>query len=373
LKIAWVCAEYPPRQSGGLGTFVQTLARGFAAAGHDAIVVEWGAKTGERDDEGVTVVTLRRSRLRGLSWIIDRMRLRAWLTRAARSGRIEAIEVPDFTGPLPFRFPHCPVFVRLHGAATILARFAGHPPSAYAGWCERRQLRFHRHWIAMSKVALERTVETFGVEPERAAVVMPPVTAPRGDDSACRLPRPFVLYAGEVSPRKGVHRIAEAGCSFLAAHKDLHLVFAGPVAPRAQQSIVAALGAALAGRVHFPGSLSRATLFRCMQETAVFVFPSPLESFGLVVAEAMLAGAPVVVSDLAPFTEYVEQGRTGLLVDPDDPGAIAEAVERALLEGAALGARASRRILSDLGLGEAVHRNLAFYAGQDTLTRMTPK
>lgn len=48
-----------------------------------------------------------------------------------------------------------------------------------------------------------------------------------------------------------------------------------------------------------------------MRKALLLAFPSQLEAFGLVAAEAMLAGIPVVVPDDGPFPEFVEHGRTG--------------------------------------------------------------
>lgn len=58
----------------------------------------------------------------------------------------------------------------------------------------------------------------------------------------------------------------------------------------------------------------------------VFAFASRSEGFGQVVIEAMAAGKPVVASRIAPLTEIVKHGDTGLLVDPDDPTAFGEAI-----------------------------------------------
>jgi len=102
------------------------------------------------------------------------------------------------------------------------------------------------------------------------------------------------------------------------------------------------------------------TIARC----DVFAFPSTLETFGLVVAEAMLCGIPVVTSDMPPFTEFVEDKRTGLLVDPKSSSAVADAIEQ-LLEDAALrqqlGSAAKAFIEGHFSLDRAVDRTLEFY------------
>ena len=60
------------------------------------------------------------------------------------------------------------------------------------------------------------------------------------------------------------------------------------------------------------------------------VVPSRSEGFGLAVVEAMLAGIPVVATEVGGLPELIEQGRTGLLVPSDDPAAMAGAIIRVL-------------------------------------------
>jgi glycosyltransferase involved in cell wall biosynthesis len=76
-----------------------------------------------------------------------------------------------------------------------------------------------------------------------------------------------------------------------------------------------------------------ATVFAGFQDPAPFVaeadvvlVPSRVEPFGLVAVEALLQGRAVVASRVGGLAEIIEHGRTGMLVDPDDPAALAEAV-----------------------------------------------
>ncbi|HVT89957.1 MAG TPA: glycosyltransferase family 4 protein [Tepidisphaeraceae bacterium] len=59
----------------------------------------------------------------------------------------------------------------------------------------------------------------------------------------------------------------------------------------------------------------------------VYVHSSRREGFGLAVVEAMLAGRPIVATREGAFTEYIEDGRTGLLAEPGDPASFAEKIQ----------------------------------------------
>ncbi|OLB15188.1 MAG: hypothetical protein AUH07_03240 [Gemmatimonadetes bacterium 13_2_20CM_70_9] len=83
-------------------------------------------------------------------------------------------------------------------------------------------------------------------------------------------------------------------------------------------------------RILFKGLLARDEVLRAYASADVFVLPSLFEPFGIVLLEAMAAGLPVVASRVGGIVDVVEDGKTGLLVPPRNPQAIADAIERLL-------------------------------------------
>ena len=90
----------------------------------------------------------------------------------------------------------------------------------------------------------------------------------------------------------------------------------------------------IADRVHFVGRLSREQVAAAMAGAELFVMPSRLEPFGIVVLEAWRAGTAVVATDHGGPPEFVRDGEDGLLVDPFDTAAVAAALGRVLSDDA---------------------------------------
>ncbi|MPN38158.1 N-acetyl-alpha-D-glucosaminyl L-malate synthase [bioreactor metagenome] len=94
------------------------------------------------------------------------------------------------------------------------------------------------------------------------------------------------------------------------------------------RDLAAELG--LGARVILPGRLSKAAVLGAMTDAALVVVPSRREAFGIVVLEAWACGTPVVASRSGGPDDLIQDGDCGLLVDPEDPAAMAQAIGRAL-------------------------------------------
>jgi glycosyltransferase involved in cell wall biosynthesis len=90
--------------------------------------------------------------------------------------------------------------------------------------------------------------------------------------------------------------------------------------------------------VAFLGSLPHEDVIRCMRAADVFVLPSLVESFGIVLLEAMGCGLPVVASRVMGIPYLVEDGLNGFLVPPTDEEVLADRIT-ALLSDPDLRAR----------------------------------
>ena len=192
-----------------------------------------------------------------------------------------------------------PFVLQLWGTDVELAR--------RAPWLARRVLRRAQLVICASQelagAARELGARTVRVIPSGVDV---PDAVGEPDDP------PHVLYAGRLSEEKGVLELVEAA-------RGLPLVIAGDGPLRGPG----------AGRARWVGHDELLDLY---QRAAVVVCPSRREGFGVVCAEAMAHGRPVVAAAVGGLRDLVVDGETGLLVPPGDVPALRAALERLLAD-----------------------------------------
>jgi glycosyltransferase involved in cell wall biosynthesis len=140
---------------------------------------------------------------------------------------------------------------------------------------------------------------------------------------------PFVLYAGNIKPHKNLERLIEAFHMFRRhGYEHVKLLIIGDEITKYATLRRAVHRLQLHKHVRFLGFVSDQTLAVLYRLAAVFVFPSLYEGFGLPPLEAMASGTPVITSNVSSLPEVV--GDAALLIDPYDPEAIADAMQRVL-------------------------------------------
>ncbi|MGD9794032.1 MAG: glycosyltransferase family 4 protein [Acidimicrobiia bacterium] len=142
--------------------------------------------------------------------------------------------------------------------------------------------------------------------------------------------RPFVLALGGIEHRKNLVGLIEAFGLFHRDHPEMQLVIAGPDGP-ARPDVDAAIGRlapAASSSVVLTGWLDEPHRIAALTHASVLAYPSIEEGFGLPILEGMAAGVPVVGGNAGSIPEVA--GDAALLVDPNDPGALAEALARAI-------------------------------------------
>jgi phosphatidyl-myo-inositol alpha-mannosyltransferase len=138
---------------------------------------------------------------------------------------------------------------------------------------------------------------------------------------------PTILFVGRLEPRKGLEYLVRAFLRLKPAFPRLRLLVVGRDDRGQQPKAMAMVPPRLRPDLVFVGSVPQADLPSWYASADVFCAPSlGGESFGIVLAEAMAVGLPVVCSDIGGYRDVVRDGTDGLLVPPRDPEALAEAL-----------------------------------------------
>lgn len=193
------------------------------------------------------------------------------------------------------------------------------------------RLRYHpcAMVLAVSHAVKEDLVTRPGIRlpPSQVRVLHNAATVESTWEVVPSTPRPVVLMVANFWPVKGHRTLVEAMPAVVRDVPETAFWFVGDGPCRAAvERRIEALG--MRGRVMFHEG--RVELSLLLRQAWVVAVPSLLEGFGLVALDAAAAGRPVVASAVGGLPEVVRDGLTGLLVSPDRPDALAEALVRLL-------------------------------------------
>jgi starch synthase len=181
------------------------------------------------------------------------------------------------------------------------------------------------------------------------------------------LARPYVIFVGRITRQKGVPVLLRAA-SGLVPEAQLVLCAGAADTPELLAEVtelVDGLQASRSGVLWIPEMLPRPELVQLLTHATVFAIPSLYEPLGIVNLEAMACATAVVGSRTGGIPEVVVDGVTGLLVPPDDPGQLAEALNALLRDperAQVMGQEGRKRAVAEFGWPAIAAQTAALYA-----------
>ncbi len=210
----------------------------------------------------------------------------------------------------------------------------------YLEWSTRRNVHAATHVLADSRATRDAIVAAYGIPAAKITVAYPgydsdlaPVhnlqkqRAAR-DRYGIPLDKPYVLHLGRIQPRKNLARLATAFAYLLPHHPELRLVLAGPAGWMAEPILTRVRALGIEQQVILPGYIDEADKAALISAAQFVAYPSLYEGFGFPALEAQACEAPLLASNTSSLPEVVGAG--GLLVDPEDTPAMADAMQRLL-------------------------------------------
>ena len=387
MRIAYVTSQYPPTGIGGIGTFVETLARMMASRGHQVVVVS-AASGHERSTRHEGGVRVERFPLVGpeRAWELlsrsplptSRIRsaISAWNALRSVDGRFDVVEAPEWRaeGLLLRLARRGPLVVHLHIAQEVVRRWvwpgrrAGR--GAVAEWLERRSVRSADAVTAASRLT---TTLPGGARwlPSTPVVLVPPPLDP-GDWAGCRPVEdtaPVLLFLGHRERRKAPEVAIDAAARLLTEVPELVVVFAGRTSThsdgRSYDELLRERASGLGVTIELlPPAVGTHAVRQLYSRARVVVVPSRYETLSMVVLEGLLSARPVVMTTAVGAAELVGPDLVELVVPVGDADAVASAARPFLLDralAAQVGAVGRASVGARCGVEQVVGEREALY------------
>lgn len=358
MHIVLVCREYVGSlRAGGIGSYMQEIARKYVDNGHKVTVITASDNTAEESEyitsDGINVVSLSggdflvpsvegKSKIKKLRCIYRfhsyRKKLRDAIKRLADA---DIIEVADYGAEaLYMSHLNVPVVIRLHTPQSLSrANFGIITPKWW--WlhralpinAERKIFNQAKYITGCSNAILDWVARHYDISKAKTAVIKNPVTvpsvAPVSLSPEASNDKKTIFYAGTISETKGVGDMIEACLRLRKQGFDIKLKLAGKGGSFHDMMQKKAEDNGWSW-IEFLGKLSREEVFKNYLSADICCFPSWWENMPMVVLESMALGAVVVSTNAGGTGEIITDGHDGFLCERRNPEQLSETICKAL-------------------------------------------
>ncbi len=378
MKVLVLTREYPPHIYGGAGVVVDQLSR--ALSRRMAVEVRC---FGEREPAGDGIVVRGYTAWPRLSAGPDGPRFAPALETLSIALAMARDPVDasiahahtwyaDMGGVWIRTLYRIPLVVTLHSLEPLRPWKADQLGTGYllSTWIEKTAVETADRVIAVSGRMRDDILDHFRVDPAKVVVIHNGIDPERfrRTDRRDALDRrgvrpPYVLFVGRITDQKGIFHLLEAARQ-LPAGVQVVLCASAPDTPEIEERLRRAVPEH-PNVLWIPEMVPVEEVVQLYSHAAVFACPSVYEPFGLINLEAMACETPVVASAVGGIVEVVEDGKTGLLVEPGRPDELAAALRRVLddpARGRAMGRAGRRRVEERFSWASVAERTEQVYA-----------
>lgn len=376
MHICFLTNEYPKEgfPHGGMGSFVKTLSVELVKKGVEVSVVGLNY-TGINEIEtieGVAIYRLNKSKIKGFSWYFNFKAINKKIKEIHKDNPISIVEASELGLAFISKIKNIKYIIRLHGGHHFFAESENRKINKWKGFQEKRSFIKADAFIAVSQFVKWHTEKYLSYNNKPLTFINYPINTVLFQPIENEVLESKIVFAGTICEKKGIRQLIKAfpivkkqfadatlevygrdwffpdGSSYIQMLKNKELPQLGDIAKD----------------IHFHGAVSYTNIPRVYGNAAVCVFPSHMETQGLVAPEAMAMEKVVVFTKLGPGPETIEDFKTGLLCDPYNPGDIADKIIWVLCnkeKGKEIGKAAREFVLKKYGLQHIVCQNIDFF------------
>lgn len=343
LKICFIAPGfYPDKRGGGINTYVYSVAKALIKNGHMVVVLSTSKSSNKKwyDLDGIPVYTIKEIPINKYNLLfanlINLIRVRRAIKYLINIKKISIVEAPEI-GAFSLFLYNLPIYkvVRLHTSTKELFMWRNKPiidPRLKLICClEFLSVKFADKVSALNNFSRKNALELYRFE-ENKIKILPNLVKPKNENASGENKKNKILYVGRIEKRKGADILAKAVPIVLKKFPELIFEFIGPDTFEGPNntSMTEYCKSLIPEHFHknitFCGLLSNEEVNRKMSEAIIMVLPSFYEAFGIVLLEGMLNEAAIIATNVGGIPEIVENGETGILIDPGDFEELANAI-----------------------------------------------
>ena len=376
MHICFLTNEYPKAgfPHGGLGSFVKTMAEALVAKGIQVTVVGLNYVLSDETESvnGVNVIRIRKSKVKGLAWYFNSKNIAKTIAAIHKKNPIHIVEGPELSLAFLPKIKGIKYVIRLHGGHHFFAEGENRGINWWKGFQEKRSFKKAAAFIAVSNYVKSHTAKFLSYHNKPIEVIFNPINSQLFQPLETAIEVSNITFAGTICEKKGVRQLIQSfpmvkekfpnvilnlfgrdwlfpdGSSYIKMLQEIELPKIGDIS----KDII------------FHGAVSYNEIPSAYAKAAVCVFPSHMETLGLVAPEAMVMEKPVIFTKLGPGPEVIVDGETGLLCNPQEPTEIASKIIQVLENpdfAYQLGKKAKISVLEQFEITKLVMQNIAYY------------
>lgn len=375
MHICYLTHEYPKPglNPGGVGVFLQNLAPRLVAAGHKVTVL--GVNNEEKTEDGyvngVRVIRFAKPNSKGLNWWFIKEKLNKYLGKVHHQSPIDIVEGAELALAFIKKVKGIHYVIRLHGGHYFFSEAENRSINSWKGFQERKSFRKADAIIAVSEYVLNHTKKYHEFGQLKQAIIRYPIdTVKFSPKEKAEVQPDSMIFVGTICEKKGVRNLVDALELLKKEGLELSLDIYGKdwffpdgrsyTAYIREEIKIKKLDSQI--NVFPPVPHEEIPSLYASHE--VCIFPSFMETQGLVAPEAMAMEKVVIFTDKGPGPETITHQVNGYLCDPLKPESIASSIRLAFGEKqshAKIGKSARGKVLDMFEPGKVLKENIKFY------------
>ena len=376
MHIAFLTPEYPHEKvahAAGIGTSIRNLVVTLAKKKIKVSVFVYGQQEDAVfAEDGITIHLIKYRKYKFMGWYWHRKYLQNYLNNEILTKKIDAVEVPDWTGITAFMRLKVPLVIRFHGSDTYFCHIEKRHQKLKNYWFEKLAVKNAEAFIAPTTYAGNISKKLFGIKNKLVQTIHYGLELNRFENpNPALFEKGLLLYIGTVIRKKGVFELPEIFKKVRLLFPEAKLVLIGGDSSDVQtgshstwQMLQKEFDTNDLEKVTYLGKIPYQDIQNYIKQAHVCIFPSFAETLGMVTIESMALQKPVVNTNMGWAQELIADGETGFLVHPKNHTLYADKILELLADSnlcLTMGGNARKRVEAIFDIEKIAQQNILFY------------